>query len=107
MSDTMPAVRALAAQITTDWTVDITDHDYLSDSRDGAAVVMVDADGIRMQPKRPWFSQGRTFTVGSLSWNDGDWQVDGHVLRLYHTPPPHTGKSRRIIKTYRFYPPAS
>lgn len=95
----------LSARITPGWTVDITDHDYLADSREGAHVEQISSEGMIFRPRRPWSSQGRTFTVGSLAWEGGDWEFDGDTARLFHTPPPHTGKSRRLIKTYRFHPP--
>lgn len=103
MTHTDP-LTALRAEITAGWTVDITDHDYLGDSREGARVDQVTDDGLIIRPRHPWSSQGRSFPFTSFTW-DGDREADGHTVRLYHTPPPHTGKSRRLIKTYRFRPP--
>lgn len=98
------ALAALRAEITAGWTVDIIDHDYLADSREDARVERVTDDGLIIRPRRPWSSQGRSFPFTSFTW-DKDGEADGHTVHLYHTPPPHTGKSRRLIKTYRFRPP--
>lgn len=105
MTNTSP-LDALKAEITVGWKVKITDHDYLNDSRDDVTVETVTDDGLVFRPRKPWFSQGRKFTVGSLSWYSGDWEADGRTVRLYHTPPPRTGKSRRLIMTYVFSPPS-
>jgi hypothetical protein len=103
------ALRALAAQIQPGWTVDITDHDYLSDSREGAVVESVTADQITVRPRRPWSSQGRRFRTMRIEWDDRDLEVDGYVLRLYTTPASTTSRStrgvRRIVKTFWFRPP--
>lgn len=88
------------------WTVDVTDHDYIADSRDGAVVETVTGKGFTYRPRKSWSSQGRKFTVGSVSWEGGDWEFNGLTAMLYHTPPAHTGKPRRLIKTYRFHPSA-
>lgn len=95
---------ALSAEITTGWTVDITDHDYLADSREGATVERIIDGDLILKARRPWHSQGRSFPHMSFTWT-GDLEVDGHTVRLYRTPPPHTGKSRRLVKTFRFHPP--
>jgi hypothetical protein len=36
---------------------------------------------------------------------DGRKEVDGRTVHLYTTPPAHTGKPRRLIKTFVFSPP--
>ena len=104
MSDTN-ALDTLKAEITAGWRVKITDHDYISDSRDDVTVTEVSEDGsLMLTPKRPWSSQGGTLTFMWFTWS-GDKEVTGRKVRLYHTPPPHTGKSRRLIKTFIFSPP--
>lgn len=103
---TMGDTERLRNEITPGWTVKITDHDYLNDSRDDVTVHLVESDGsLILRAKRPWSSQGRKFTNMIFEW-DGDREVSGRTVRLYHTPPPHTGKSRRLVKTYEFAPPA-
>lgn len=96
---------ALRAEITVGWTVKIIDHDYLNDSRDDVTVTEVHEDGLTLHAKRAWSSQGRKFPTMRYGWG-GDREVTGRTVRLYHTPPPHTGKSRRLIKTFVFAPPA-
>lgn len=103
MSNT-EALAALRAEITVGWTATITDHDYGNDSRDDVTVSAVREDHLILRPKRPWSSQGRSFPTMTVRW-DGDREVSGRTVRLYHTPPPHTGKSRRLIKTFTFAPP--
>lgn len=100
-------IAALATEIATGWTVDITDHDYLNDSRDGARVEKVTDNILVLRPRHAWSSQGRKFPQMNFTWDATDLEVqeDGHTVRLYRTPPPHTGKSRRLIKTFRFHPP--
>ncbi|MFK0179644.1 hypothetical protein ACIQVR_27160 [Streptomyces xanthochromogenes] len=87
------------------WIVHITDHDYLDDSRD-AVVENVTSSGMTLRLSKPWTSQGRKFPTMEFSW-DGDRSVEGTTVRLYHTPPRHTGKSRRLIKTFEFTPPVA
>jgi len=99
-------IAALAAEVQVGWTVDITDHDHLADSREGAAVERIIDGDLILKARRPWNSQGRSFPHMSFTWT-GDLEADGHTVRLYHTPPPHTGKSRRLIKTFRFHPPTA
>lgn len=97
----------LRDEITVGWTVKITDHDYLNNSRDRVTVTTVTDNGLTLTPKRPWSSQGRRYPTMHFTWDDnGDrHEIDGHTVRLYRTPPPHTGKSRRLIKTFEFAPP--
>lgn len=98
------ALAALKAEITVGWRVKITDHDYLNDSRDDVTVTEVVGDEMILRPRESWSSQGRKFPIMSFTW-DTDMEVDGRTVRLYHTPPPHTGKSRRLLKTFVFTPP--
>jgi hypothetical protein len=84
--------------------VKITDHDYLSESRDDVTVTSVGTDYLILLSKKPWSSQGWTFPAMNFAWG-GDKEVDGRTVRLYRTPSPHTGKSRRLIKTFVFTPP--
>lgn len=100
------AMAALRAEIAEGWTVRITDHDYLNDSRDDVTVTEVHQNGLILTPKQGWSSQGRGFSSTAFTW-DGDMEVTGRTVRLYRTPPPHTGKSRRLIKTYTFTPPSA
>lgn len=99
------AMAALRSEITTGWRVQIVNHDYIADSRDDVTVTSVHDDGTMvLTPRKPWASQGRKFPHMSFAWT-GDLEVNGRTVRLYHTPPPHTGKSRRLIKTFVFTPP--
>lgn len=103
MSNT-EALAALRSEIIAGWRVKIIDFDYINDSRDDVTVIEVRADHLILRSKEGWASQERGFPAMTFSWG-GDMQVDGRVIRLYHTPPPHTGKSRRLIKTFAFAPP--
>lgn len=103
MSNT-EALETLRREITAGWKVEITDHDYLSDSRDNVTVIEVRANHMILRPNQPWSSQGVKRTTMTFTWG-GDQVVDGRTVRLYHTPPPHTGKSRRLVKTFVFSPP--
>lgn len=105
MKDTL-AEAVLRAEITVGWTVRITDFDYLAGSRDDVTVTAVHASGLTLRTKRPWSSQGRRFPTMNFTW-DGDRRVTGRKVNLYHTPPPHTGRSRRLTKTFVFSPPAA
>jgi hypothetical protein len=96
----------LENEITVGWRVKITDHDYINDSRDDVTVTAVSEDGLTLTPKLAWSSQGRGFKTMHFRW-DGDREVDGRTVRLYHTPLPHTGKGRRLIKTFEFSPPSA
>lgn len=98
------ALSVLRAEITVGWCVKIIDHDYIADSRDNVTVTAVHDNHLVLRPKRAWSSQGRGFQTMHFTW-DGDMEADGRTVRLYHTPPPHTGKSRRLIKTFIFTPP--
>ena len=98
------ALAALRREITAGWRVRVIDHDYLNDSRDNAEVIEVRADHLVIRPGRPWSSQGRSFPTMTFRW-DGDQEVTGRTVNLYRTPPPRTGKSRRLIKTFTFTPP--
>jgi hypothetical protein len=94
----------LRDEIQTGWSVKITDHDYISDSRDDVTVTAITADGLTLKSKRGWSSQGRKYPTMRFTW-DGDREIDGHTVRLYHTPPLRTHKVRRLIKTFVFSPP--
>lgn len=85
------------------WAVRITDHDYITDSRD-AVVENKTWSGMTLRTSKPWTSQGHKFTTMTFSWY-GEQEVEGTTVNLYHTPPSHTGKSRRLIKTFEFTPP--
>lgn len=99
------SLRKLYTDIRPGWTVKIINHDHLSDSRDDVTVHVVQVDGsLILRTGRPWSSQGRKFTNMLFTWS-GDRVITGRTVRLYHTPPPHTGKSRRLIKTFVFTPP--
>ena len=102
--NTAEALTALRAEIIAGWRVKITDHDHLNDSRDEVTVIEVRYNRLILRPKRPWSSQGRSFPTMDFLWG-GDKEAVGNTVRLYHTPPPHTGKPRRLIKTFEFFPP--
>lgn len=104
MTDNAEALAALRREIVAGWRVKIVDHDYIMDSRDHVTVIEVRADHLTLRPKRPWSSQGRSFPTMNFTWGDNK-EVDGRTVRLYTTPAPHTGKSRRLIKTFVFSPP--
>lgn len=72
---------ALIEEIEAGWRVDITNHDYIDDSRDDAEVTEIRDDGVILHPKRPWSSQGRSFSTMHLTW-DG-LEVTGRTARLY------------------------
>lgn len=105
MNNNTDALTTLRSEITAGWTVTITDHDYCNNSRDNVTVSAVHQNGVILTPEKGWSSQGRGFSSTAFTW-DGDMEVTGRIVRLYHTPPPHTGKSRRLIKTFVFTPPA-
>lgn len=98
------ALAALKAEIAEGWQVKIINHDYITDSRDNVTVTEVGEDGLRLAAKPGWSSQGRGFRHMDFTWG-GDTEVTGRSVRLFHTPPPHTGKSRRLVKTFTFSPP--
>jgi hypothetical protein len=94
----------LRREIRPGWRVKIIDHDYLNDGRDDVTVETVHPDGsLTLRPRRPWSSQGREFTTMRFTWS-GDIVTAGRTVDLYHTPSPHTGKSRRRIKSFIFKP---
>lgn len=101
-------LKALTEKVTDGWTVDIIDHNSCTEGRKGARVEMRPGGKIRLFPKRPWSSQGRSFPYMELDLTerDDDTVVDGNVMRCYRTPPPHTAKPRVIVATYVFHPPA-
>lgn len=101
---TTEQINELRDKITTEWTVKITNHDYLNDSRDDVKIQDVTPGAIVMRPAKAWASQGRKFPTTIFTW-DGDMEVEGTTVHVFHTPPPHTGKSRRRIKTYKFIAP--
>lgn len=101
----MTEMDALREQIKPGWTVKIIDHDYGNDSRDDVTVEQVASWGMTLRPKKPWSSQGRSFPTMTFPWNGEGKEVSGLCVRLYHTPPPHTGKSRRLVKAFVFSPP--
>ena len=95
----------LIEQIEEGWKVKIIDHDYLNASRDDVTVTGVRDGAVILTPKKPWASQGRSYPTVVLTWR-GDLEVEGTRVRLYHTPPPRTGKPRRLVRTYVFSPPS-
>lgn len=102
-------VTALRARVTAGWTVDITDHDYISDSRDGALVERITDDGaLIIKPKKGWSSQGRGFGFTRLIWG-GEMDADGDTLHVWTIPTGVTSRSTpgvpRRVKSYRFHPP--
>jgi len=100
----MTDLERLRAEVAPGWKVKIVDHDYLNDSRDDVTVEAGPDGALLLRPKKPWASQGRTFPTMAFTW-DGEKEVDGRRVRLFHTPPPRTGKARRLIKTFVFAPP--
>lgn len=100
----MTDLEKLQAEVQVGWTVKIVDHDHLNDSRDDVTVDEVRPDGLTLRAKKPWSSQGRKYPTMNFTWANKD-EVDGHRVRLYHTPPARTGKARRLIKTFVFTPP--
>lgn len=103
MTDTSP-LATLRREITAGWRVKIINHDYIADSRDDVTVTEVRADRLTLRPRQVWSSQGRGFPTMNSTW-DGDREVNGRTVRLYHTPTQRTGKPRRLIKTFVFSPP--
>lgn len=94
----------LRSEITEGWKVKIIDHDYGANGRDDVTVTEVTDEGLTLTAKRPWTSQGRSFRTMDFTWA-GDREIDGRTVRLYRTPPAHTGKPRVLIKTFEFAPP--
>lgn len=99
------ALKDLINRISTGWTVNITDHDRGNDGREAARVEVRDQGIIRMIPKAPWTSQGRSYPHMDIDFtNGGDWVADRNTVRLYRTPAPHTGKPRVLVRTFTFFP---
>jgi hypothetical protein len=102
------ALAALRAEVTVGWRVKITDHFYLSESRDDAKVTSVLDDAFILTPRRPWSSQGRSFPHMPFTWT-GDMEIDGHTVRVYRTATSITSRSypgeRQLVKTFVFSPP--
>jgi hypothetical protein len=98
----------LRARVAVGWTVDITDHDYISDSRDGSRVTEVTDTGIVIKPLQPLASQGRRFPTVRLTWSD-EMVTEGDTVHLYRVGTAITSRSTpgipRLSKTYRFHPP--
>lgn len=102
-------VATLRARVTVGWTVDITGHDYINDSRDGALVEQVTDDGsLIIRRKKAVASQGRGFDSLRLDW-DGELDADGDTLHLWTIPTAITSRSTpgvpRRVKSFRFHPP--
>lgn len=108
MSDTNEDMEVLRSEVEVGWTVDITDHDDLNDSRKGAKITAVTPDGMTIRPSRPWPSQGRSFPFMNFTW-DGKEVVSGRTVHLYVVGTSITSRSRpggrRLIKTFVFHPP--
>lgn len=106
--DRITSLATLRERITTEWTVDITDHDCLSDSREGAAVDTVTAHGLILRPRRPWSSQGNPLPTMTLPWSDCMVAVK-NVVGLYRLPTSMGSRSTpgvpALVKTFRFNPP--
>jgi hypothetical protein len=102
------AITALRNEITAGWKVKITDHWYLSESRDDVTVDQVTDTGLILRPRRPWASQGRSFTTMFFHW-DGDLEIDGRTVTTYRTATSITSRStpgqRQAVKTFAFIPP--
>lgn len=96
----------LRNEVTIGWKVEITDHDFIGDSRSDVTVTAVHENGLTLTSKKGWSSQEQKFSSMTFRW-DGDKDVSGHTVRLWYTPAPHTGKPRRLIKTFTFTPPSS
>lgn len=102
-------VAALRSRITAGWTVDITNHDYIADSHDGALVERITDDGaLIIKPRKGWSSQGRGFGFTRLTW-DGEMDADGDTLHVWTIPTGVTSRSTpgvpHRVKSYRFHPP--
>ena len=110
-TDHAAALAALRARITEDWTVDVVDHFYLSESRDGARIERVTAADLVIRPRKAWGSQGMRWPTMTLTWNvqGEDFEVDGEALTFYRTATAITSRSypgqRQAVRTYRFHPP--
>lgn len=97
---------ALIDEIERGWKAQIIDHDHLTDSQDDIAVTAVEDGHLVLTPVKAWSSQGRKYPSMLFTW-EGDMEVDGRRVRVYHTPEPYTGKPRRMIKTFIFSPPSA
>lgn len=108
--DRITALAALRERVTTSWTVDITDHDYISDSRDGSPITGVTEQppGVVITPLKPWVSQGNRFRTMRLNWVD-NMVTEGNTVRLYRVPTRTGSRSTpgvpSLVKTFRFHPP--
>lgn len=102
-------LNVLIDEVTVGWRVDITDHDYLNDSRKGVEVTAIRDDGVTLRPKRAWSSQGRGLPVMHLTWES--LEVTGRTARLYVMGTSITSRTapgvRRLVKTFVFKPPPS
>lgn len=102
-------VAVLRARVTAGWTVDVTDHDYIGDSRDGALVERITDDGaLIIKPRKGWSSQGRGFDFMRLTW-DGELDADGNTLHVWTIPTSTGSRSTpgvpHRVKSFRFHPP--
>lgn len=101
----------LRAQLADGWTVKITDHDYLNDSREGT-LYNVTPEGFRVRFKRPVQSQGRTYPGSLFLWDlrDGDKHVrEGNTVHFYVMGRSLTSRTTpgklRLCKSYTFSAP--
>lgn len=104
----LASLAQLRAKITTDWTVDVIDHDYADDSRDGARITEAHALGVIIKPGRAWSSQGRGYPTMSVRWSP-DMVAEGNTVHLYRVPTSTTSRSTpgvpHLVKSFRFHPP--
>lgn len=98
------AMRALRDKIAVGWSVFIVDHRSANEGRTGV-VTKVEDIGVEVLVRRPWESQGRKFPTTWMFWAGSDREATGTVVRVYRTPPEHTGLPRVLVLTYVFEPP--
>lgn len=102
----LSALAALVEQVAPGWTVDITNHDYITAS--GRKVITAVRESL--------YGGGPGFTdraekgrqEGYYAWpSEGDdFEVDGLTLRVYNPSHTYVGGRRAITLTMVFAPPA-
>lgn len=102
--------QSLREKITTEWKVKISNHLYLSESRDNVAIESITENGMVLKPRKAWGSQGMKFPTQTFTW-DGDLEVVGNKVHVYTTHKGLTSRTRpgqrECVATYTFIPPVS
>jgi hypothetical protein len=112
-ADKTAALRALIDQVQPGWTVEHTNHDYITGS--GRSTVLSLSDnlhgsgeaGYTAKLDRPVRNQGRTFTTTSLAWpkEDADFEVHGLTLKIFNPSHAYAGGRRALTHEFTYAPP--